>query len=66
MSKCENLTKVKIKTSQEKFLKFAKSAIQKIFDDIVTDMNNVNTMCVCRKSVESKLGVKSKRLEKKK
>ena len=57
-SKCENLTKVKIKTSQEKFLKFAKSAIQKIFDDIVTDMNNVNTMYVCTKSVESKLGVK--------
>ena len=66
MSKCENLTKVKIKTSQEKFLKFAKSSIQKIFDDIVTDMNNVNTMYVCRKSVESKLGVKSKKTRKEK
>ena len=44
MSERENLTKVKIKKSQEKYLNFANLAIQEICDDIELDMNDTNTM----------------------
>ena len=64
MSKRENLTKVKIKKSQEKYLNFANLAIQEFCDDIELDMNDVNTMLyACAKTVESKLGVKPKKKE---
>ena len=60
MSERENLTKVKINKSQEKYLNFANLAIQEFCDDIELDMNDVNTMLyACAKTVESKLGVKS-------
>ena len=55
----ENLTKVKIKKSQEKYLNFANLAIQKFCDDIELDMNDVNTMLYAfAKTVELKLGFK--------
>ena len=44
MSERENLTKVKINKSQEKYLNFANLAIQEFCDDIELDMNDVNTM----------------------
>ena len=44
ISERENLTKVKIKKSQEKDLNFANVAIQEFCDDIEQDMNDVNTM----------------------
>ena len=61
MSERENLTKVKVKKSQEKYLNFANLAIQEFCDDIELDMNDVNTMLyACAKTVESKLGVRPK------
>ena len=64
MSERENLTKVKVKKSQEKYLNFANLAIQEFCDDIELDMNDVNTMLyACAKTVESKLGVKPKKKE---
>ena len=61
MSEHENLTKVKIKKSQEKYLNSANLAIQESCNDIELDMNDVNTMLhACAKTVESKLGVKPK------
>ena len=54
MSEQENLTKVKIKKSQEKYVNFANLAIQEFSDDIELDMDDANTV------VESKLGVKPK------
>ena len=61
MSELENLTKVKVKKSQEKYLNFANLAIQEFCDNIELDMNDVNTMLyACAKTVESKLGVRSK------
>ena len=58
MSECENLTKLKVKKSQEKYLNLA---IQEFYDDIELDMNDVNTMFyACAETVKSKLGVKSK------
>ena len=63
MSERGNLTKVKVKKAQEKYLNFANLAIQEFSDDIELDMNDVTTMLyVCAKIVESKPGVK---LEKK-
>ena len=44
MSERENLTKVKIKKSQEKYLNFANLAIKEICDDNELDMNDTNTM----------------------
>ena len=48
MSERENLTKVKVKTSQEKYLNFAipefNLAIQEFCDDIELDINDVNTL----------------------
>ena len=44
MSERENLTKVKVKKSQEKYLNFANLAIQEFCNDIELDMNDVNTM----------------------
>ena len=48
MSERENLTKVKVKTSQEKYLNFAiqefNLAIQEFCDDIELDTNYVNTL----------------------
>ena len=65
MSERENLTKVKVKKSQEKYLNFANVAIQGFFDDTELDMNDVNTMLyACAKTVESKLGVKPKKKRK--
>ena len=62
MSERENLTKVKVKKSQEKYLNFANVAIQGFFDDIELDMNDVNTMLyACTKTAESELGVKPKK-----
>ena len=56
MIECENLTKVKIKKSQEKYLSFANLGIQEFCDDIELDMNDVNTMLyACAKAVESKV-----------
>ena len=58
MSECENLTKLKVKKSQEKYLNLA---IQEFYDDIELDMNDVNTMFyACGETVKSKLGVNSK------
>ena len=54
MSERENLTKVKVKKSQEKYLNFANLAIQEFCDDIELDMNDVNRMLYA-KTVESKL-----------
>ena len=65
MSKCENLTKVKIKKSQGKYLNFANLAIQEFCDDIELDINGVNTMLyACAKTVKSILGVKPKKKRK--
>ena len=62
MSECENLTKVKIKKSHEKYLNFANLVIQEFCDDIELDMNDVNAMLYAfAKTVESKLGVKPKK-----
>ena len=56
MSESENLTKVKIKKSEEKYLNFAKAAIQEFYDDIKLDMNDLNTILhACAKTIESKL-----------
>ena len=44
MNEPANLTKVKIKKSQENDLNFANLAIQEFCDDIEIDMNGVNTM----------------------
>ena len=64
MSERENLTKVKVKKSQEKYLNFANLAIQEFCDNIELDIN-VNTMLyACGKTVESKLGVKPKKKKK--
>ena len=65
MSERENLAKVKVKKSREKYLNFANLAIQEFCDDIELDMNDVNTMLyACAKTVESKLGVKPKKKRK--
>ena len=62
MSEHKNLTKVKVKKSQEKYLNFVNLAFQGFCDDIELDMNDVNTMLyACAKTVESKLGVKPKK-----
>ena len=65
MSQRENLTKVKIKKSLEKYIDFANLIIQEFCDDIELDMNYTNTMSfACPKTVESKLGVKPKKKRK--
>ena len=65
MSERENLTKVKINKSQEKYLNFANLAIQEFCNDIELDINDVNTMLyACAKAVKSKLGVKPKKKRK--
>ena len=65
MSECENLTRVKLKKSQEKYLSFANLAIQEFCDDIELNMNDDNTVLyACAKTVESKLGVKPKKKRK--
>ena len=62
MSERENITTVKVKKSQEKYLNFTNLAIQKFCDDIELDMNDVNTMLYAyAKTVESKFGVKPKK-----
>ena len=62
MNERENLTKVKVKKSQEKYLNFENLAIQELCDDIELDMNDVNTLLyACAKTVESKLGGKPKK-----
>ena len=54
MSERENLTKIKVNKSQEKYLNFENLANQEFCDDIELDMNDVNTMLyACRKTVES-------------
>ena len=56
MSMSENLIKVKIKKSEEKYLNFANAAIQEFYDDIELDMNDLNTILhACAKTIESKL-----------
>ena len=65
MSEPENLIKVRIKKSQERYLNFANIAIQEFSNDIELDLNDVNTMlCACAKTVESKLGFKPKKKRK--
>ena len=44
MSEPKNLTKVKEKKSQEKYLKFANLAIQELCDDIELNMNDINAV----------------------
>ena len=62
MSQRENLTKVKIKKSQETCFKFENLAIQELCDDIELNMNNVNIMLhACAKIIEFKSGVKPKK-----
>ena len=62
MNERENLTKIKIKKSQGKYLNFAILAIQEFYDDIELDVNDVNTMLYASaKTGESKLGVKPKK-----
>ena len=64
MSERENLTKVKVKKSQEKYLNFANLAIQEFCDDIELDMNDVNTMLyACAKAVNLNLELNRKRKE---
>ena len=59
MREQENLTKVKINKSKEKYLNFANLAIQEFWDDMELDINDANTtFYVQAKTVESKLGVK--------
>ena len=59
ISERENLRKVKIKKSQEKYLNFANIPIQEFCDDIELDTNDVNKILhACAKTFESKLGVK--------
>ena len=55
----------KIKEVTKKYLNFANLAIQEFCDDTELDMNDVKTMLyACAKTVESKLGVKSKKKRK--
>ena len=62
MSERENLTKVKVNKSQEKYLNFENLANQEFCDDIELDMNDFNTMLyACAETVESKFGVKLQR-----
>ena len=62
MSERENLTKVKVKKSQEKYINFASLAVQEVCDDIELNMNDVNTILYASaKAVESKPGVKPKK-----
>ena len=44
MNERENLTKVKVQKSQEKYLNFANLAFREFCDDIELDMNDVNRM----------------------
>ena len=46
MSESGNLTKVKIKKSQEKYLNFANLAIQEFCDDIKLDMMMLRQCCI--------------------
>ena len=64
MSERENLTKVEMKRSKEKYLNFANLAIQFFCHDNKLDMNDVNMLYACAKTVESKLGVKPKKEKK--
>ena len=43
MREQENLTKVKINKSKEKYLNFANLAIQEFWDDMELDINDANT-----------------------
>ena len=62
MSEVENLTKVKLRNSQKKYLNFANLPIQEFCDDIELDMNDANTILyACARTVGSKLGVKPKK-----
>ena len=62
MSERENVTKVKVKKSQEKYLNFSSLAIREFCDDIELDMNDVNTILhACAKTVEYKIGVEPKK-----
>ena len=64
MSERENLTKVKVKKSQETYLNFATLAIQEFCDDIELDMNDINTMLyACAKAVNLNLELNRKRKE---
>ena len=65
MSERENLTKVKIKKSQERYLNIENLAIQESCDEIELDMNDTNTMLhASAKTIESKLVVKPKKKRK--
>ena len=65
MSEPANLTKVKIKKSQENDLNFANLAIQEFCDDIEMDMNGVNTMLyVCAKPLNLNLELNPKKPQK--
>ena len=65
MSEPADLTKVKIKKSQENDLNFANLAIQEFCDDIEMDMNGVNTMLyVCAKPLTLNLELNPKKPKK--
>ena len=64
MSERENLTKVKIKKSQEKYLNIANLAIQEFCDDTELDMNDVSTVLYAvQKQLNLNLELKRKRTE---
>ena len=64
MSERENLAKVKIKKSQEKYLNIANLAIQEFCDDTELDMNDVSTVLYAvQKQLNLNLELKQKRTE---
>ena len=50
MSERENLTTVKTKQSQEKYLNFANLVIQEVCDDIELDMLLIKCCILCKNS----------------
>ena len=63
MSERENLTKVKIKKSQKRYLNFANVAIQELFDDIELDMILMQSCMLMQKWFNLNLELNHKRKE---
>ena len=63
MSERENLTKVKIKKSQKRYLNFANVAIQELCDDIELDMILMQSCMLMQKWFNLNLELNQKRKE---